>query len=827
LLTKIGFYLFMEQSKVYKLVISFLFFAQIIFAQVEVTGLVIDKKTKKPLVGVEVYSKAQAKTVFTDELGRFKISLEDESQELVFISYGYKITEKIIIPTEMKTFSVALELLAQKLTEIIINQQRNEVFGIKRLKNVEGTAIYAGKKTEVVLVDQLVTNKASGNPRQAYAQVAGLNIYETEDAGLQLNIGGRGLDPNRSANFNTRQNGYDISADVLGYPESYYTPSLEALDEIQIVRGAASLQYGTQFGGLVNFKLKQPNPTKEIEWISRQGIGSFGLFNSFNSLSGTIDKFSYYTYFQYKKGDGFRPNSSFDSKNFYANIGYQISENTKITFENTYLTYLAQQAGGLTDKQFKKNPIFSNRSRNFFNVDWLLLNLKLEHDFSRKVKASLNVFTLDASRKALGFRDRRPSVADNAENPRELLVDDFNNWGAEARVLTRYNLLGKRAIFLLGAKYYQSANQSQQGIGANGIEKNFTFQNERFPNSLQTESTFDFPNLNLSLFGEHIFNLTEQLSLTPGFRFEHINTRSEGAFIRKFQTNSNLVDGRGLISDNRDNKRNFLLFGLGISYKPLKVFEAFGNFSQNYRSVTFNDIRVDSPNLIIDENITDESGYTVDVGIRGELDAILRYDISAFSLLYDNRIGEALRTDNLKVFRTNIGKAQIFGLESLITANISNWVFPENKKIHWQHFLNTAYTTSEYTESFLPADSFRENEIVGNEVEFIPKVNIKTGIELGYQNFKSSFQYTYISTQFSEARNTPLSNLTGGVFGEIPSYSIVDFSAEYTYKKWKLEAGVNNVLDEAYFTRRATGYPGPGIIPSAPRNFYALLQFKF
>ena len=78
-------------------------------------------------------------------------------------------------------------------------------------------------------------------------------IFETNDAGLQLNIGGRGLDPNRSAHFNTRQNGYDISADALGYPESYYTPQAEALKEIQVIRGAASLQYGPQFGGLVNF----------------------------------------------------------------------------------------------------------------------------------------------------------------------------------------------------------------------------------------------------------------------------------------------------------------------------------------------------------------------------------------------------------------------------------------------------------------------------------------------------------------------------------------------------------------------------------------------
>ena len=93
-----------------------------------------------------------------------------------------------------------------------------------------------------------------------------------------FNIGGRGLDPNRTSNFNTRQNGYDISADVLGYPESYYSPPAELIKEIQIVRGAASLQYGTQFGGLVNFKLKEPSSYKEIDIKTRNTIGSNNLY---------------------------------------------------------------------------------------------------------------------------------------------------------------------------------------------------------------------------------------------------------------------------------------------------------------------------------------------------------------------------------------------------------------------------------------------------------------------------------------------------------------------------------------------------------------------
>ena len=38
---------------------------------------------------------------------------------------------------------------------------------------------------------------------------------------------------------------------ALGYPESYYTPPFEALKSIEIIRGSAALQFGTQFGGLL------------------------------------------------------------------------------------------------------------------------------------------------------------------------------------------------------------------------------------------------------------------------------------------------------------------------------------------------------------------------------------------------------------------------------------------------------------------------------------------------------------------------------------------------------------------------------------------------
>src|SRR5690606_7732356 len=356
----------------------------------------------------------------------------------------------------------------------------------------------------------------------------GLNIYQNDDAGLQLNVGGRGLDPNRTANFNTRQNGYDISADVLGYPESYYTPAAEGLSEIQIIRGAASLQYGTQFGGLINFKMKSPNPNKVFELITRNTLGSFGLYTNFTSISGTKNKWSYYSYFNYKKGDGFRPNSEFESKNIFAHIGYQFSEKTSVTGEITYLNYLSQQAGGLTDQMFEEDPYQSNRTRNWFQVDWLLYNVKFAHKFSDNTNFTFNFFGLNASRDALGFRSNRVSDIDPM-GVRDLIKGNFKNFGFETRYLSKYTILEKDATFLIGAKYYNANNDQQQGPGSDGSGPDFDYYTNEFPNYFH-QSDYKFPNLNIALFGENIFYLNEKFSVTPGIRFEYIKTESDGYY---------------------------------------------------------------------------------------------------------------------------------------------------------------------------------------------------------------------------------------------------------------------------------------------------------
>ncbi|HEY9117951.1 MAG TPA: TonB-dependent receptor, partial [Roseivirga sp.] len=111
----------------------------------------------------------------------------------------------------------------------------------------------------------------------------------------------------------------------------------------------------------------------------------------------------------------------------------------------------------------------------------------------------------------------------------------------------------------------------------------------------------------------------------------------------------------------------------------------------------------------------------------------------------------------------------------------------------------------------------------------IPAVNLKTGLRLGYRNLMMNWQFTYLSEQFTDAENSLVpeaGDARNGLIGQIPAYSIMDLSFSYKLSRWKVETGVNNLLNEVYFTRRATGYPGPGIIPSDPRSYYFTLELK-
>ena len=790
------------------------------FAQYRLEGIIMLEGENKFKSSIKIYDKTAG---FVNEVYEGEIFiLENRVQKItyIFVAEGYSIIEKEIDLSTGDKFKLFLPKQVEELNEVILSAKKKEVFALKRMRDYEKTAIYAGKKTEVIVIEQSMANLAANNARQIFNQIPGLNIYQNDDAGLQLHIGGRGLDPNRTSNFNTRQNGYDISADVLGYPESYYTPPAEAIEEIQIIRGAASLQYGTQFGGLVNFKLKDATTYRPIAGVIRNTIGTNSLYTNFTQLSGRLSKWRYIGHVNIKKGNGFRPNSKFNSSNVFAKISYDFSENTILSAEVTYLDYLAQQAGGLTDDLFNGNPYQSNRERNWFGLYWFLYNIKFEHALSDNSNISVNFFGLNAQRNAIGFRSNRVSQIDPYEE-RDLIKGDFNNFGIEARWLKKYILRDKKAVFLFGGKYYSAKNTSAQGPGSASNEADFSFFREEYP-SYSQQSNYTYPNENISVFSENIFYINKNLSITPGLRYENILTATKGNYQRINTDAAGNVILNETLKSMESRRRSFVLLGLGLSYKALRSLEYYANISQNYRSVTFADISIINPAFSINPNITDENGYTIDLGIRGKIKKMISFDLNLFHLSYQNRIGfiqKAFKDGSVKSERGNVGDANLSGLESLIDLNLSELFHLNIKKYSLNSFINYSFIKTRYSKSNIPG-------IEGKKVEFVPKDNLKFGLRFGYKNLTLNMQYSYVSEQYTDSSNAVEGNLSG-VIGLIPAYKLFDLSGAFKLNKFKIEFGVNNALNEAYFTRRATGYPGPGIIPSSGRNFYLSTQFKF
>jgi Fe(3+) dicitrate transport protein len=786
-------------------------------AQHRLSGVVRSQEDSVALNECIVYLNDGGKSAPTDKAGRYVFEdLPNGKYTLHFTGTGFKyLKEEVVISDADQHVRSYLKPFSEVLQELTITDASDN-FGVTRMRAVESMGIYEGKKSEVIVPEKLVANLATNNARQVYARVAGLNIWENDGAGIQLSIGGRGLDPNRTSNFNVRQNGYDISADALGYPESYYTPPTEGIGKIQIVRGAASLQFGTQFGGLINFSMKRPVTDKKIELTASQTVGSFGFYNAFTSLSGTVNKVSYYTFFQYKRGDGWRENSHFDNHTFYANINYAITENTRIGVDITQMGYLAQQPGGLTDEMFEVNPSQTNRERNWFQVNWNLFALHLDHKFSSSSELNLRAFGLLANRYSVGFRPNRvATIDDNSE--RDLIKGDFENWGTEARYMKRYKIKKSQAVLLIGGRYYHGFNHSTQGLGSTGSNADFEYVNS------DEYITYDyrFPNQNVSAFLENILYMNDKLSFTPGIRFEYINTKANGFYGTIFKDLAGNIIDVTRTEEQRTDARSFILAGLGVSYKPIPFVDIYSNISQNYRSITFNDMRISNPSLVIDPDMEDERGYSIDVGVRSEQTSLFNYDVSVFYLNYDNRIGEVQFYDeNNRVMRRrgNIGQAIIQGIEAYGEADVL--ALTNAKESPWSGvvFSNIAFIHSNYKSSEAPG-------ITGNNVEFVPAVNLKSGVRIGYKNLKGSFQYSYLSKQYSDATNA-VDGGVSAVIGEIPAYAVMDVTLSYTYKKFGIETSINNLADKMYYTRRATGYPGPGILPSDGRGFFVTLKAK-
>ncbi|MCR9171325.1 MAG: TonB-dependent receptor [bacterium] len=775
----------------------------------QLSGTVMDTKGGT-IPGVRIKNMNADILCDADLDGKFKLK-GNIGDTLRFSMHGFD-TTYIAFDKSNKTITL---MSVQDIGEVNVIRKRLADFDVGYLPPIKGVQIYTGTG-QIIKLDRLNGAKSAANPREMFAKIPGLNIWESDGAGIQIGIGGRGLSPNRTANFNTRQNGHDISADALGYPESYYTPPFEALESVEIIRGSAALQFGTQFGGLLNFIIKEPPTTTPFEFTTRNTVGTYGYFGTFNRIAGSKNRFFYQVYHQYKRGDGYRENSEFNQHQLFGQIGYHITERTKVRLEYTHMNYLARQAGGLSDLQFEQNPRQSLRDRNWFNVNWNTLAFHFDHEFSDQAYLNVRAFGMHSSRKTLGFLGK--ITQQDPGGAREMLSGDFQNAGVEARFLRRYiPNQGKdiRGAVLLGGRYYQGQTIANQGIATDGNDADFTYQN---PNDLEG-SSFTYPSQNASLFAENILFIGKKLTLNAGVRLEHINSGS-GGYYKQYLIHPVNNDTLNIYTRTDSNvvSRQVPLFGGGLSYKVSKRAKLYTNFTQNYRAINFTDIRVNNPNVVVDSTMRDEYGYTAELGFRGMKKDYWIYDIAGFYVFYGDKIGLAPKPGTVLKERTNIGDARNFGVEIFSEFDFVK-ALTDSSNHSLSLFVNAAYINAKYIRS-------KEPNFVDKQVEYVSPVILKSGLRYRYKTWSFQVQGSYNAAQFADASNSVVPS-GDAVIGEVPAYYVFDMSGRYTFPKYfQVEFGVNNFTNQSYFTRRATGYPGPGILPSDGITAYVTVQFK-
>lgn len=785
-----------------------------------ISGRVTDKN-QNPLPYASIMLTGTVRGVQSDLEGNYILKDIPSGTYSIRVSLlGY---EEFLVPVDITSGEEKVVNLELTEEPIWVNSfellSSRGILGQEKLPEIEDFRINAGKKNEVIRVRDIDANLAMNNSRQIFARTPGISIWENDGSGIQLGVASRGLSPNRSWEFNVRMNGYDITPDPMGYPEAYFTPPMEVVEKIEIIRGASSLQYGPQFGGLMNFVLRKPDQTTRFTAESINTIGSYGLFSTFNYIGGTEGKWSYTAYYQKRVGQGWRENGYFNTDHVHAEVSYAASNKLKLGIEATYMTTESQQPGGLTDELFAQDASQSIRSRNWFSTPWFVPSLSAQYIVSPSTKLDWKVFGTIAERNSIGFM--RPINQEDDLGNRQVDRDYYTTYGSELRMTSEHQLFGISNTLAAGIRYYNGRiDRKQNGVGDSGSEMNFELiPGQEFPRDL------DFRNVNYAAFAENAFRFSEKFLMTAGLRVESIRSENQGQF--------GVSNGDPLILDPLSRTRSFVLAGFGAEYHVTSASEFYSNWSQAYRPVLISDLTPPATTDVIDSDLQDSRGYNFDLGYRGNIGTVFHFDVSYFYLNYADRIGTIAQLDaegQPFQFRTNLGQSISQGVEAYLEFDPITAFFKSSRFGYLHVFASLAHVDARYDDFLVTSVSngtVVERNLAGNRVENAPRKINRYGATYRFKDFSMTWQLSDTGDAFADASNTIEPN-AAATTGLIPAYQVQDLSASYTFKKkYSLKAGVNNLTDERYFTRRAGGYPGPGIMPADGRTFYTTLALKF
>ena len=641
--------------------------------------------------------------------------------------------------------------------------------------DIAGAAVYINR--------QQLQERQPLSVQDALRQVAGIHLREEEGMGFIPNIGLRGLTPDRSAKLLVLEDGAPVAPSLFINNASYYSPRIERMQAVEVLKGASSLRYGPHtIGGTINYITRDPFDGNTL--TASAGSHGFGLLMLESGVvSGTA--FGGMNLVR-SRGDGARDNG-FDMTDLMLKGGFQISPGQAISAKfSWYDNDINTSYVGLRPDEFRADPTRNPAPDDIFLTTRVAFDVNHEIDLSDSLRLNTLVYwselDRDYWRRDVVGRSRSGTTFRPCDGSRTCTGGRLRNFtmvGVDSRLNIRHDAFGIDNRTEIGIRLHDEELDNRRVNGFTPDARSGVLAAQ----DIQKAS-------NIAVYAENRFQLTDTLTLTPGLRVEHY----EQTFRNLSPTNpSNIADGTTRNTESMP--------GLGLTWQ---LHPSAQLYSGLYRG--FAPARVASAisPTGVDQQLDAERSTNLELGLRGRIDRI-GYEVTAFQMDFSNQITP--QAESAGITQTNAGETLHRGLEVSLSLPLAAGFSLDG---------NTTWVpTARYDSTPLLGQ-----DIKGNRLVYAPEHLANLGLNWRQGPWHVGLNGNHVSSQFTDAANTVAESDDGRV-GRIASYTIFDINASYRVnEKVRLFGTIRNLADKTYIAGRNPD----GIFPGIERTFRAGIE---
>lgn len=652
------------------------------------------------------------------------------------------------------------------------------------MKSVEDGRLFTGKKSTVVELAGKPTF-VEPNLRQIFSRLPGLFVSDQKTPSF-YNVNYRGLgDPHETEFVAFFMDGVPLAADLFGYPTIYFLPPAQRIERVEFVRGGSGLLYGPQIGPSVNFVMRRADALADSHVRTEHSVGSHGFYSTYNEGRWGNGEFGLMLSFDHRQGDGPRRNEDFEVNSGFLGVDFAGIDGVRIGFDLSLYQSDSGEAGRLSTAEFNRDRSQTRWPNDRVEIDRVIAALTYDHQL--RDNATLNAKLWYA------YKDRFSRRSRGSLTQTSIDQQEFTVYGFDARLAQAW---GHGHVLTMGTTLYQSDSPRSRHLNPDIRSDVQRPQDLMFLQDRKIRYG--------AVFAENLFRFGA-LSVAPALRYDRVNYDLFEPVMR-----ADLARDPADV----DQTESELLLGLGAMLQIGRTTEVYLNISESYRGLRYDDLANPDRVLVAEDALDASRGMNYEIGLRSSPVEGLVFDISLFRIDFNDRIEErriGLGGDERQ--RVNSGDSRHQGLEFSVEYDL----FAGRQ--------NGSSLITFFNGSLLDAEIRRSDiGLAGNTPSHAPNYLIRTGFIYNDTRLKVALTATLVDDQFWRDDNNP--GATGGeqIDARIPSYQVVDLSAEYRFnEQWTLFGGVNNLLDQNYFSRVRSD----GVEPAAERTAFAGFRLEF